>query len=139
MILYHFTAAHLFEKIKVEGITLGAIPYFNSIGELKINRNYLWLTVNKDFCQGWNTMSNIPYDRAAVKISVNIPKSYENRVFEWLKIGKGLTGMFDTLNFIGDPGNWRLFKGKIPPKWFVDVEIKQSTAQLVVDKVGGAK
>ena len=132
MILYHFTAAKLVNRIKREGITLGGV--LDIVNEkLVLRRGLLWLTVNSDFHnQEWNSMRTIPYDRCEFRITVNVPADSECHIINWLEYcasGNISNEMADGLNAIGDPENWRLYRGIIWPKWFTAIDRKLIVAQ----------
>lgn len=127
MILYHYTAACLIERIKREGITLGGVLDRRN-GRLVLRTGYIWLTTNANFHgQAWNTRVTIPYDRAEYRITVEIPAAREQNVINWLDYcadGKIPPDIAADLNSIGDPENWRLYKGAIPTQWFQAVDRK---------------
>lgn len=128
MILYHFTAARLIKRIKREGLTLGGVLDRDSAGRLIARTGYIWLTTNDNFyAQDWNSMLIIPYDRAEFRITVRVPTTYEGRVINWLEYcasGNIAPDIAEHLNAIGDPHNWRLYRGVIPPAWFKAVNRK---------------
>lgn len=127
MILYHFTAARLVERIKREGITLGGVLDIVK-GQTVIRRGHLWLTVNANFYdQEWNSMETILYDRAEFRITVEVPTAEAHKVINWVEFcnnGGVHKEVSRTLNALGDPENWRLFKGAIPPAWFTAIDRK---------------
>lgn len=127
MILYHYTAACLIERIKREGITLGGVLDRHN-ERLVLRTGYIWLTANSDFHdQAWNTRVTIPYDRSEYRITIEIPATREHNVINWLDYcagGKIPVDIAANLNSIGDPENWRLYKGKIPPQWFQAIDRK---------------
>jgi hypothetical protein len=129
MILYHFTAARFIESIKREGITLGAVLTGIKNGKPILQQGYLWLTVNID-CHDQEWCKNrvtIPYDRSAFRITVDVPFYAEKRVINWLDFcnsGRVQKEVVELLNAYGDPENWRLFRGYIPPQWFKFVDRK---------------
>lgn len=124
MKLYHFTASHLIEKIKVEGLTLGAIPL--SIGPAKVEYGYQWLTANPEFQQAWcdPAFSSFPYNRNDYRIKLNIPKTSMINLIPWILVWKELKEyipLVKHLNDFGDPENWFVYHGKIPVKWFIEI------------------
>lgn len=127
MILYHYTAACLIGRIKREGVTLGGV-LDRSGGRLILRTGYVWLTANPNFHdQAWNTRVTIPYDRAEYRITVEIPDAHERNVIQWLDYcasGRIPRDIAEDLNSIGDPENWRLYRGKIPVQWFHAVDRK---------------
>lgn len=117
MKLYHFTAKHLWERIKLDGITMGGVVI--SLNPPKIKNGYRWLTTNPEFKQDWNAQFMIKYDRQAVRIELEIPIT-DCRLIKWVPNGREITiqRTFDDLNRFGDPENWWLYKGDIPPSRF---------------------
>lgn len=127
MILYHFTAARFIDRIKSEGITLGAVLVGMADGKPQIQTGLIWLTANPDFyAQTWNSRLTIKYDRAAYRITVEIPPSHQRRVLNWplFCLGRVSRPIAQVLNSYGDPENWRLFEGVIPPEWFRAIDAK---------------
>jgi hypothetical protein len=127
MRLYHFTAAHLAKRIECEGITLGG--YMNLInGQLEIVRGYIWLTANPSFEQSWcENKITIPYDRNAVRFTVEIPASYEANVIDWVMFcaqGNVDPRVERMLNGFDDPWNWKLYRGVIPVEWLTAIDEK---------------
>lgn len=118
MQLYHFTALHLLPNILNQGITLGMVPVNY---KPQFITGYQWLTVNPDFQQSWNGQINVKYDRAAVRLTIEIPSIWQNKVQNWLQVCRKLSDVHDDLNCFGDPENWRLFKGVIRPAWIKSV------------------
>lgn len=122
MKLYHFTAEHLWERIKTEGLTKGGVV--QSLFPPKIKMGYRWLTKNPEFQQSWNAQFMVKYDRAAVRITIEIPGGVCNpRLICWEHYGRELTlpETYAGLNRYGDPQNWYVFKGNIPTVWFTEV------------------
>ena len=119
MRLYHFTAAHLLKRIKKEGLTMGAIPL--SLNPVRIKSGYRWLTTNREFEQSWNTMTMLKYDRAAYRITIDIPED-DRRLMKWTLAGPVIAPeVYDTLSRYGDPDAWYLYEGNIPTRWFGEI------------------
>jgi hypothetical protein len=132
--LYHFTAARLINRIKLQGITLGGVIDLDEKGRIILHRGYIWLTTNPDFYnQEWNSMTTIPYDRAEFRITLSIPPAYQDKVINWLEFcasGGVRPYVAEQLNAFGDPENWRLFKGVIYRKWFTSIDRKPIVAPV---------
>lgn len=128
MTLYHFCPTHLWERIKTEGLTKGGVV--QSLMPPKIKMGYRWLTKNPEFDQSWNTRFMVKYDRAAVRITVDIPGGTLNpRLTCWEHYGRELTTpqTYADLSSYGDPENWYVYKGNIPTDWFTEVKFKNET------------
>jgi hypothetical protein len=122
--LYHFTAEHLLDRIKREGLTMGGVVV--SLFPPKIKNGYRWLTLNPEFSQSWNAQFLVKYDRAAIRIEIEVPLT-SPRLMKWVPRGRELTTIqtYEDLNRFGDPENWFVWKGDIPPTWFVGVATRQ--------------
>lgn len=127
MRLYHFTSRHHIRGCLHQGLRLGMVPL--SIDPPKVLGGYQWLTSNPDRAQSWNEGSSLPYDRTAYRLTVRVPDSERHRLYEWLSVGPLLVPppMLADLNAYGDPDNWWLFDGFVPPGWLEDVQ-RTSTA-----------
>lgn len=124
--LYHFTAEHLARKIKQEGITKGGISKFDANRRfIGIERGWIWLTTDPDWHQEWCAERIlIPYDRAAVRFTVEIPDSSRHMLYTAREL---LTTEFPNTAWLLDlPGShaWRLYRGKIFRRWLTAVEVK---------------
>lgn len=122
MKLYHFTAKHLIDKIKIEGLTLGGIPLILPKG-LKMIKPAQWLTSNPEFNQSWCSEKVIlKYNRNDYRITVKIPKGNKN-IYSWLDLCKipELKETSKYLNASGDSENWFIYFGNIKPKWFREI------------------
>jgi hypothetical protein len=125
MILYHFTADHFVPKIKARGLVKGRLPWnFDKHGNPQMLPGYQWLTTNPDYLQPWCLLGNLPYSRNAVRITVEVPKTHEERVFNWLALCRARNpDCAEAINSTGgDVENWRVYGGPIPPFWFVAIE-----------------
>ena len=134
MKLYHFTPTHLLDDIKIMGLTRGMIPILKSgrngdrKEDFKVIPGYQNLTVNKAFNQSWEEQSSLPYRRNAVRITVKIPKNYRCNLFYWLRFCDAVNlNSARVLNSYGDPENWYVYRGKIPPKWFRAIDFRPGT------------
>lgn len=122
MKLYHFTAAHLLDKIKIEGLTLGVIPV--RFRPVKFLRPYQWLTSNPNWNQSWtDETGSIGYPRNVYRLTINIPGKARRNLHNWIRFGElnVPSNVLDTLNAYGDPENWHVFSGKINPSWVVEI------------------
>ena len=122
--LYHFTALRFKKNIEKHGLRIGGIP--QTVVPPRIDWGWVWLTQSPDFKQSWNSMFMIKYDRAAVRFDVAIPDSEKGNLVKWTDGGKLLTepATYRDLTRFGDPENWFVFRGKIPPSWFVSISLK---------------
>jgi hypothetical protein len=124
MTLYHFTAEHLARKIQREGITMGAISLFDERGHLTgIERGWIWLTENAAFPeQSWNTRIMIPYDRCAMRFTVEIPESARHHLSSAIQV---ISDDFpNSKHLLNWPGRreWRLYHGKVFRRWLTAAE-----------------
>ena len=126
MILYHFTAFALINKIRSEGLTKGALPWNERRdGSCELRPGFQWLTSDPEwFAQGWCLMGNLPYARNSYRIAVRVPDQYWGRVIRWTDMaGKFRPDSAEVLNKLGgDTSKWYLYAGKIPPHWFLAVD-----------------
>lgn len=131
MTLYHFTAEHLARQILREGITKGVIPLFDQRGRFTgIRRGYIWLTSDPDFAsQEWCAERHlIPYDRAAVRLTVEIPPESE---YNASLASDLLPREFSTSAFLLETAGsdkWRIYRGKVFRKWITAIEHKPMVA-----------
>ena len=122
MILYHFTSPHHVEGCLREGLRLGHIPADVARGRRGLIPGYQWLTTNPEFAQSWCEYSSLPYDRAAYRITVDVPKEAEADALVWTEVCQRLAPKgWRILNEFGDPDNWRLFRGIVRPEWMGEV------------------
>lgn len=121
MKLYHFTSRYHVQDVLRTGIIKGVIPAGVPLAPTLVH-GYQWLTLNPSPNQSWTKGSTLPYDRCEYRLTVKIPKAFEINVLNWLAVGHSLTNITDDLNSYGDPENWRLYKGNIPPDWIKRVE-----------------
>ncbi|OPX91906.1 MAG: hypothetical protein A4E53_00626 [Pelotomaculum sp. PtaB.Bin104] len=120
MKFYHFTSPYHLKPIMVHGITRGVIPTGTLLNPHFVH-GYQWLTINPEFTQSWNEGSSLPYNRCAFRLTIEIPRQQRNKIIEWLKVCDKISTMADDLNGYGDPQNWRLYHGEIPPNWIMAV------------------
>jgi hypothetical protein len=122
--LYHFTPAHLLPGCLAEGLTRGAVPVdLSADGMAQLQLGYQWLTANPAWTQDWNVRQVVRYDRAACRITLAVPKSARGRLYRWVSICRALAPRtWEDLNAAGDPQNWYLYKGRVPPGWFRRVD-----------------
>lgn len=122
---YHFTAAHMLKPILEKGLTRGATPAIVDGLQILITGTQ-WLTTSKDFRQDWclPEYSNLPYDRNAFRLTIEIPNAQRSHVFTWddfyrmhmLPKGfKKIPGFDDRQHC--NPDLWRIFVGNIHPLW----------------------
>jgi hypothetical protein len=118
MRVYHFTARHRLEPVFRYGLTKGLTPVIDG-GKAGRIPGYQWLTKNPGFRQTWNEASLLPFDRTAYRIEIVIPRSAKRQLLPWpqwkTELGERMIPGFDVH---GDPKNWLIFKGTVPPAWF---------------------
>ena len=121
MTLYHFTAERFLPAIRREGLTKGFVLVWDN--PVQLRPGYRWLTVNPEWEQDWaEGTGRLPYKRNEVRLTVAVPPSKEANVRNWLLAGPFLSRMYDVLSEYGDPHNWRLYEGDIPPSWITAVD-----------------
>ena len=127
MELFHFTASRFIDSIRREGLNKGGVLELQELGAF-LHRGFVWLTANESFyTQGWSTMLGLPYDRSEFRMTVDIPDSHADRLTRWLTFCE--QGRVNTLtaaiaNMAGDPENWWLYEGAIPPRWIKSFDRK---------------
>jgi hypothetical protein len=126
--VFHFTSPHRLEPVLRQGLTLGLTPV---VADSKVIRipGYQWLTRDPAFHQSWNESSLLPYDRTAYRIEIAIPRSCRGNLYPWPQWRAELgERMLPGLDRHGDPENWLIFKGAIPPDWFRRIAANPSPA-----------
>ncbi len=125
LILYHYTSAHVIDKVRARGLTKGALPWnSDALGNPRLRRGFQWLTTSPVFNdQAWCTLGQLPFAKNAYRVTVAIPSDRLNRVIEWRALcDRYRPESAEYLNATGgDTACWRLFVGPIPPSWFIEV------------------
>jgi hypothetical protein len=128
--LYHFAPAHLLDGIQKHGLVLGSLPIITET-ETVLVKPCQWLTSDGDFDgQSWATRELILYDRTAVRLTVAIPKTAMDRLWnahDFLPNMPGESGRIIT--DWGGSEHWYLFFGKIPPVWIREVAWKHGRSR----------
>lgn len=122
MKLFHFTSRHHVQDVLRIGLTKGVIVTGDTLLNPGFIYGYQWFTANPAPEQSWNEGSSLPYDRCEYRLTVNVPDIYECNILNWLEGGRSLSTFYDIANSYGDPENWRLYKGVIPPGWIKRVD-----------------
>jgi hypothetical protein len=101
---------------------MGMIPL--RIDPPKVKNGYQWLTSNPDTDQSWDRAKNLPYDRTAFRLTVEIPKKHMKKLLKFDEEGEKLIPkkLYEALSGYGDPENWYMYHGLIPAKWIKKVE-----------------
>lgn len=126
MKLFHFTAERFANRIRRDGITIGVISQFDEHGQFTgIVKGWRWLTDDPDFShQSWNERITIPYDRCAVRFTVDIPDSSKHRIHSALEV---LTDVYPNSRFLLNwpfSRSWWLYKGRIFPAWLTECVLR---------------
>ena len=122
IILYHFTSDLHISGCLCEGLTKGVTIIGRTCTGIKMIDNTQWLTGNPNFEQSWQLHSTLPYDRTANRLTIHIPKLSMKNLISWCQDGRILTPEFyDILSTHGDPENWFIYLGGIPPEWIIEV------------------
>jgi hypothetical protein len=121
--LYHFTAKRFLAGILRDGITLGKLLV--RIEPFPVFRpGWQWLTTNPDFRQEWaEGTGRLPYRRNEVRITVIVPAAdFLSRCRTWSQVRFLVPDVADTLDAFGDPENWWVYEGSIPPDWLGPID-----------------
>jgi hypothetical protein len=126
IILYHFTSDLHVNGCLTEGITKGVTYTGQTCTGIGFLRGTQWLTCNSDFNQAWGINGTLPYDRTAHRLTVCIPQQFIENLVPWVTHGRLLAPKtFNELSTCGDPENWFIYLGAIPPEWIVE-RVKKS-------------
>ncbi len=136
MDLYHFTSPKHLDGCLQQGIRFGRIP-MRQLGQTRLIAGYQWLTRYDGFNQSWNQYSTLPYDRTAFRLTVDIRRPYN--LIEWADFCRIYKNELEQdLNRYGDPENWYLYHGSIPPDWITAVLEKSKSKAPLIHAVRGA-
>jgi hypothetical protein len=121
IILYHFTSDKHIAGCLKDGLTKG-VTYAGHDGYgVHFLDHTQWLTANSKFNQSWNQGSTLPYDRNANRLTICIPKEYTQNVVEWVSFGPSMVpATYKELSMFGDPENWYIYMGDVPPEWIIE-------------------
>lgn len=139
MRLYHFTAERFIGPIMAEGLTRGRVlrrvePDGYSISML---RNKQWLTASDSWDQEClKGTGRLPYSRTEARLTIDIPPSHIDRVVKWLAVCKQMSREWRELNRYGDPHNWWLYLGVMPPGFITRVDHNPELVKLSLLGVG---
>ncbi len=153
--LYHFTALEYLDSIMSEGITRGDLP----LGPTRHGRA-VWLTRNPSReAQTWTpecerlltAEDRAAHERAfgtrpppdakfadkrAVLITVDVPSS-DRLLYQWLRYARLRGVKREWLRALNSSPDWYIYRGAIPPEWFVDVEaISDRARALFAERLG---
>lgn len=128
MKLYHFCAAKHLDSILDSGLVLGRTPiqkddpdpeYFQLAGYVNDTQ---WLTLNPSWDQqSWCTSETIPYRRNAFRLTVQIPTVASRKLLTAPKLCERYELSSRLWRDWEGSSDWRVFVGKIPPRWIVEV------------------
>ena len=125
MKLYHFTPEHLLFGIKQEGICKGKIPVLLGHTTVLGFMNGNWFTANPAWLQEWCNpeYSSLPYDRSAVRLTLDFPEDFP--VIQWEKFAVGkLSTTAKILGEFADPSNWWISEDPVPVDFIQAVDFK---------------
>lgn len=125
--LYHFTSRHHLPKILSQGITKGAVPWsIDTKGMVGMVAGYQWLTVDPDWQQEWarpSPHSKLTFRRDEYRIGIAIPLGLRERLVTWEQVdAKFHPQSSEYVKTFAGWQYWRLFRGRIPPAWFLSVD-----------------
>ena len=124
-ILYHFTSEQLIGKVRRQGLTRGMIPWDidPQTLEVRTQSGYQWLTCEKSYEQPWALLGNLPHARNRYRITIVIQGTAQQRLAPWTEICKRFSPeSAEDLNRCPGWADWFVFKGRIPPQWFLSIE-----------------
>lgn len=119
--LYHFTARRFLADIRRQGLTRGVLLVRTV--PVTFRGGWQWLTSNPDPAgQTWARGTGIlPYSRTEVRLTVDVPPGHED-LQPWSRVRFLVPEVAELLSEYGDPENWWLFNGAIPPAWITAVD-----------------
>lgn len=122
MTFYHFCADKHVKSILRQGITMGAVAEPTTTGFI-IHNGYMWLTTDPDPTrQSWATRNRVKYSRTAWRLTVEIPESELQKVFDRCEICQRWPGTLQLFEGWAGSDNWRVFYGIIPKAWITKAE-----------------
>ena len=122
MRLYHFCPEWMLEDILRQGLTLGSLVAQGPNAEIMLVPGYQWLTKNREWNQSWCEFSSRPYKRNEIRLAIKIPFMRCKQAIPWLRFcAKNPNPSWRNLNAYGDPDNWYVYHGNIPPNWIEKV------------------
>ena len=124
-ILYHFTANQLIERVRREGLTRGIFPHHidEQSGKVICIGGYQWLTRESSFEQPWALLGQLPLSKTGWRITVAIPDERLRSLAHWPTLcARHNPQCADAFNAIPGSSDWFVFKGRIPPAWFMATE-----------------
>lgn len=122
---YHFTAKRFVDSIMKEGITRGMMV--KSINPVRLIPNKQWITVNPEFEQEWaRGTGKLPYQRNEARLTIEIPLDQISHCKPWTQMKFLVPLVAEDLSRFGDPENWHIFQGEIPPTWITQIDFKDS-------------
>lgn len=118
---YHFTAQCFLKRIQKDGLTKGQM--LKSTNPPSFIPNSQWLTVNPTFEQLWlNENSVLPYKRNEVRLTLEIPDHAIGNAKPWTQMMFLVPDVAKELSAFGDPENWWIYQGNIPPIWIAGLD-----------------
>lgn len=121
--LYHFCPAHLLNRIKKHGLTLGRFPIMTPDGVAFIP-NVQWLTTEPDpDKQSWATQEMIHYSRTEYRLSIDISEPLRGHLFSALDfVGRLPTEARSLVTDWAGSEHWYVYVGQIPPFWIRSID-----------------
>ena len=123
--LYHFTSQQLIKAVLAQGLTRGMVPWDidPQTLEVRCKHNCQWLTAESSYEQPWALLGSLPFARNRFRITVMIPPPVLPRLMAWPEICRQLCPESAAgLNACPGWADWYVFRGHIPPSWFLTVE-----------------
>lgn len=123
VLLYHFTSDKQVDSCLKEGLTLGCTFIGRTPKGVQFLRSTQWLTTNPDFNQSWSAaeLSKLPYDRTDNRLTICIPHNETKNLVSWTTFGPvAAPKTYEVLSSFGDPENWYVYLGSIPPEWIIE-------------------
>lgn len=125
MIVYHFCCKRDAKRIMKQGLTLGHIPKWDEVNRRWVLRSgFQWVTLNDDpDAQSWDTHYLLRYSRTEMRLTIDIPKEYEDHLLNMREMTDVVDGIAPEL-YEGWSGSndWRVYRGSIPKAWIIKAE-----------------
>lgn len=120
-----------------KGITKGVLPWsMDAQGRVGFVAGWQWLTVDPDWMQSWarpKAHSAVTARRDEIRVTVSIPSALMPRLMKWEDLARAYQPQSDA--FIRSHPEWRywrVFRGPIPPKWFLAVERNPTPRDAII-------
>ena len=122
MILYHFCCEKDARGIRTDGITKGAIPWFDG-NVVHMMTGWQWLTLDGDHAhQSWAKRHILRYDRTEYRWTVEIPDDQAARLYDRDRLEQAFPSSYALFAGWLHSDQWRVHHGPIPRRWLTKLE-----------------